>query len=202
MEDDSNKSRRDDFTSKTKDNLAKRVAFLSSNPNCMKQTMGPHINPEKIVNIGVACHITAASTGGPRYDSEISDIDRKSANNGIWLCQSCAKLIDSDADKFTVEMLRDWKQRAEKHANNSLQGNNKKEIDRQTIRIDDIGPLGILEQLNAEGYRVRWFKPEKMLVAKHAKNWEDCVCLLPDGQKVIYQTPDGLILLKKRNNDA
>jgi hypothetical protein len=40
--------------------------------------------------------------------------------NGIWVCQSCSKLIDNDASRFGVEVLRDWKQTAEAEALRSI----------------------------------------------------------------------------------
>jgi hypothetical protein len=46
----------------------------------------------------------------------MSPEDRKSATNGIWLCQTCGKLVDNDAARYTVERLRGWKQRAEEIA--------------------------------------------------------------------------------------
>ena len=87
---------RDDFSQRTKDLLANRVGWKCSNPNCRKATRGAGIGKENIINIGVASHITAASKGGPRYDENITSQERASAENGIWLCQSCSKLIDSD----------------------------------------------------------------------------------------------------------
>ena len=45
---------RDDFSAKTKKVLAERVGFLCSCPNCRVPTMGPHADPEKSANIGVA----------------------------------------------------------------------------------------------------------------------------------------------------
>jgi hypothetical protein len=68
------------------------------------------------VDIGVASHITAASPGGPRFDSSISEEERKSAANGIWLCQSCGKLIDDDEEGYTASKLREHKSRAEAKA--------------------------------------------------------------------------------------
>lgn len=85
---------RDDFTQATKDLLANRVGWKCSNPNCRKGTRGAAIEKEDIINIGVAAHITAASKGGPRYDESLTSHERKSYDNGIWLCQSCSKLID------------------------------------------------------------------------------------------------------------
>lgn len=68
----------------------------------------------------VGAHITAASPGGPRYDDSLSAEVRRSAVNGIWVCQSCAKLIDNDDSRFTVETLKEWKERAENRALQNL----------------------------------------------------------------------------------
>ena len=73
------------------------------------------------MNIGVAAHITAAASGGPRFDPQLSPDQRSAAANGIWLCQSCAKLIDSDETQFTRTLLSDWRSSAEKRAKNHLQ---------------------------------------------------------------------------------
>ena len=97
---------RDDFDERTKDILALRVGGRCSNPGCQKLTSGPQVDPTKAINIGVAAHIKAASAGGKRYDSSQTSEQRKSIENGIWLCQSCAKLIDSDERKYTVELLQ------------------------------------------------------------------------------------------------
>ena len=40
--------------------------------------------------------------------------------NGIRLCQNCAKLVDNDSHRYTVELLQEWKQRAEAAALNGL----------------------------------------------------------------------------------
>ena len=89
-------NQRDEFSTTTKETLAKRVGYRCANPNCRKLTCGPCEDENKAINIGVAAHITAASPGGPRYDETLTSEERKSINNGIWLCQSCAKLIDDD----------------------------------------------------------------------------------------------------------
>ncbi|HUU49631.1 MAG TPA: hypothetical protein VMW81_01575 [Nitrospinota bacterium] len=113
---------RDDFTQQTLDILAKRVGVRCSNPSCRKLTTGPRTEETKIVNIGVGSHITAAATGGPRYDSSLSSDERKSADNGIWLCQNCAKLVDNDPVRYTVEVLREWKKSAEDAALSEIEG--------------------------------------------------------------------------------
>jgi hypothetical protein len=107
---------RDEFFADLKDTLARRVGMRCSNPNCRKPTSRPRDDPNKAVNIGVAAHITAASLGGPRYDETISSEERKSIENGIWLCQNCAKLVDNDAERFTADILRRWKSLSEEAA--------------------------------------------------------------------------------------
>jgi len=106
-------SARDDFNKPVKRQLADRVRHACSSPDCEIPTMGPDSGEEKTINIGVAAHITAAAPGGKRYDSSLTSEQRKNISNGIWLCQSCSKLIDSDERLFPVEKLRSWKRAAE-----------------------------------------------------------------------------------------
>lgn len=112
---------RDDFSVATKELLAKRVAFRCSNPGCRQVTSGPQKNPIKVINIGVAAHITAASADGPRYDPSLTPKERRSAKNGIWLCQSCAKLVDNDPLRYGRDILHQWKITAEANAAHELE---------------------------------------------------------------------------------
>jgi len=114
---------RDDFTTSTKETLAKRVHFLCSNPDCQLATVGPHSEVDKVVNKGVAAHITAASPGGKRYDPSLTSKQRSCIENAIWLCQNCAKLIDNDESRFTTELLREWKLVAESRVARSIRAN-------------------------------------------------------------------------------
>lgn len=103
---------RDEFSAKTKRLLAARVGYHCSNPDCVSSTSGPALDEEGTVNIGVGAHITAAASGGPRYVANMTPTERSSSANGIWLCQSCSKLIDSDIDRYTAELLYEWKKDA------------------------------------------------------------------------------------------
>lgn len=112
---------RDDFAGYVKQALALRVGSHCSRPDCQALTSGPHqLHTDKAVNLGVAAHITAAAAGGPRFDAKLAAAERASIRNAIWLCQNCAKLIDSDTARFTVAVLRDWKFRAETSAETRL----------------------------------------------------------------------------------
>lgn len=110
----------DDFSETVKRALASRVGNLCSNRECRALTSGPQQDPAKALNIGVAAHITAASPGGPRYDPDLLQEERSGPSNGIWLCQNCAKLIDNDPSRFTVEILRAWKTAAEAEAKSRI----------------------------------------------------------------------------------
>lgn len=115
-------SNRDNFTKPTVELLAKRVGYICSNPDCRKHTVGPNENAEKATLIGIAAHITAASPGGPRYDSSMSQDQRIHGDNGIWLCSNCASLIDKDPEKFSIELLKNWKDKSENEMQESLIG--------------------------------------------------------------------------------
>jgi hypothetical protein len=103
-----------DFSNKTKQTLAKRAGQVCSNPNCRKPTSGPHSDDSKAINLGEASHIRAARLGQARYDANMSDIERATITNGIWLCKECARRIDVDEAKYGVALLVEWKQIHEK----------------------------------------------------------------------------------------
>lgn len=104
---------RDDFSKATIERLAKRAGYLCSNPHCRLPTIGAAPSHEGVVNIRIAAHITAAAPGGPRYDASLTSEQRRHHSNGIWLCQTDGKLVDSDEVHFTVAVLREWKAQAE-----------------------------------------------------------------------------------------
>jgi hypothetical protein len=107
---------RHDFTQIVKRTLANRVNLHCSNPSCDATTSGPQSDPSKSINVGVAAHISAASPGGPRFDPDMTEKDRRGVSNGIWLCETCAKLIDCDLPEYSRELLLGWKVRAEQKA--------------------------------------------------------------------------------------
>jgi hypothetical protein len=107
---------RDDFTRATKEKLAHRAGYRCSNPDCGIPTRGAASDDEGTISIGVAAHITAASSEGPRYDPSLTSDERKAPSNGIWLCQNHGKLVDSDESQFSVQDLLSWKRLAERRS--------------------------------------------------------------------------------------
>ncbi len=107
------KRSRDDFTERTKLQIAKRAGWLCSFPTCRTPTVGATSDGEGEINIGTAAHICAAAPGGPRYDENMSPEERSSAKNGIWMCRDHGKAIDSTDPEFTVERLHEWRRQAE-----------------------------------------------------------------------------------------
>ena len=105
---------RDDFTEKTKLQLAKRAGWLCSDPSCRRPTIGATSDGDGEINLGTAAHICAAAPGGPRYDPNQTPDERRSVDNGIWMCKLHGTAVDAKDSKFTVELLREWKAQAQK----------------------------------------------------------------------------------------
>lgn len=107
-----------DFSKRIKDQLAKRVGYHCSNPNCGIGTVGPSSQDDESTSIGVAAHIypAAPSPKGPRYNPDIDPSEIKKISNGIWLCNNCSTEIDRDPNKYPPELLKKWKKEAEEKA--------------------------------------------------------------------------------------
>ena len=112
---------RDDFRAPVIRTIAQRAGYRCSNQTCLRPTIGPD-GADETSSIGVAAHITAAAEGGPRYDSTLTTEERASADNGIWLCQTCSRLVDVDVASHSTELLREWKTLAEMRAYLGIRG--------------------------------------------------------------------------------
>jgi len=100
---------RDNFTEAVRKTLAQRAGYLCSNPDCLKMTAGPHSDPARALVTGHAAHIRAASPGGPRYEVLQLSQERRSIENGIWLCRECGDIVDKDVHGYTPDALLRWK---------------------------------------------------------------------------------------------
>jgi len=107
---------RDDFPDRVKRDLCDRVGALCSRPDCRIFTKGPRADSAKAKSIGRAAHIHAAAEQGPRYNPNQTHEERRSFDNGIWLCANHAGEVDDDKSRFSADELRRWKRQAEESA--------------------------------------------------------------------------------------
>ena len=164
------RNRRDDFSASVKRVVGERCSFLCSNPECGQPTLGPHEEDERSINFGVAAHICAAAPGGKRYDQRQSARTRKGAANAIWLCQRCAKIIDSDDRRHTVSKLKAWKKQAE-----SLAGN---------LEMMPMPPE--ITFVSRNGLNLQLSRPP--LTEEQARLYRDHVCLIENkGDRPLYE---------------
>jgi|AntRauTorcE11898_2_1112593.scaffolds.fasta_scaffold01949_6 hypothetical protein len=112
---------RDDFRAPVIRTIAQRAGYRCSNQTCLRPTIRPD-GASDSASIGVAAHITAAAEGGPRYDPALTSEERIAAENGIWLCQTCSRLVDVDVTSHSKEQLREWKTLAEMRAYLGIRG--------------------------------------------------------------------------------
>lgn len=116
-------SNRDEFTPATRRAIERQARGHCSYPLCRRLTSGATSDGVGEINIGIASHICAAAPEGPRYDEEMTRDQRRSADNGIWLCDVHARAVDSKDSKFTVEELREWKRRTNEDSWRSIMQN-------------------------------------------------------------------------------
>lgn len=102
---------RDDFSKPVIDKARLRAAFICSNPGCRRLTIQPSPDNEAdAMVLGKVSHITAAAPGGPRFRASLSAGERSGLDNAIYLCATCAELIDKNQGRdFPEELLRQWK---------------------------------------------------------------------------------------------
>ncbi|MBG2712354.1 hypothetical protein I4558_16970 [Proteus mirabilis] len=93
----------------------RRLDTLSGNkcaaPHCNKNLVS--IDGSSIVS--KICHIEAASPKGPRYNSSMTNDQRRGYDNLILLCDECHIMIDNmdNIKKYPVSLLHEWKKNHE-----------------------------------------------------------------------------------------
>lgn len=124
------RNKAEDFTRVVKRQLRDRVANYCSNPSCGILTVAAKQSDNSgISNIGEAAHICAVQPNGARYSSAMTPSERKSIENGIWLCSACHHIIDTDPMSYSIETLKQWKTQAELKAITSLKKRPKNDND-------------------------------------------------------------------------
>ncbi len=97
--------------------LRESVNNHCSKPDCWKRTLGPSNSltkkkkNKKISKSGQAAHINGATELAARWE-KLPPKYLSSYENGIWLCNIHAKMIDDDEDTYKKELLHEWKLKA------------------------------------------------------------------------------------------
>lgn len=99
------------------DSILKKLFSLSGNI-CAFNSCNSKIIDEFGSIIGEICHIEGEKPSSPRYNSDVTDDERKSFENLILLCPNHHKTIDKNEKIYTVSYLRDIKYLHEKKYKN------------------------------------------------------------------------------------
>lgn len=71
------------------------------------------VGDEPVSNVDIA-HIRGANPGSPRYDSKMTDEDRRAFSNVILLCKPHHEIVDKrHPEKYPAETLAEWKSQRE-----------------------------------------------------------------------------------------
>ena len=100
-----------DFSEPVKRAIRHRASYICSNPNCRQPTLLPSSeNEESYIMDGEVAHIKDARELTIRFDENMSDDDRASISNGIYLCAKCHTEIDKNKGiDYPIRLLEKWK---------------------------------------------------------------------------------------------
>lgn len=90
----------------------KRLFALSGNRCTFPGCDSPLVEESGTVT-GEICHIYAASNGGPRPNKFLTELKRHEAANLILLCSRHHKVVDSEEEKYTPQLLQEFKRKHE-----------------------------------------------------------------------------------------
>lgn len=98
------------------------IAFSCGNccAKCFKALV--YRDNEAIAYRGQAAHIAGEKPGAARYDPLMSEDDRDSPENGLYLCRDCHDLIDNvnTRNSFSTDDLKKLKREHEKRVNDAM----------------------------------------------------------------------------------
>ena len=94
-------------------NEVMRLLYAHSGNRCAYPNCHAPIFEEDGLLTAECCHIKAFSPGCPRYDAAQTDEERNSGENLILLCTRHHRIVDADEQTYTVDLLREYKQKHE-----------------------------------------------------------------------------------------
>lgn len=86
----------------------RRLFALSGNACAFPDCPSPIVEAEGTIT-GEICHVRAQSEGGPRYRASQTEQERHAFGNLILLCRRHHKIIDTEPDIYSVEVLEKMK---------------------------------------------------------------------------------------------
>ena len=89
-------------------------------PDCNATCVEEATETESSTKTGVVGHIEAASDGGPRPNSSLTQQERDAYPNLILLCSIHHTLVDARESTYTVDTLRTWKATRDANARAAL----------------------------------------------------------------------------------
>lgn len=90
-----------------------RYLYAYSGNKCAIPNCNQPIFEEDGLLVGECCHIEAYSLGGPRYNAAMTEEERNSKNNLMYLCSRHHKIIDNDVNLYTTALLKEIKKNHE-----------------------------------------------------------------------------------------
>ncbi len=153
---------RHSFPPKVVAKVAERAAYICSNPRCNRVTIGPDAAAvHRSIKTGEAAHICAASPGGPRYDMSQTEAERRGIRNAIWLCATCADLIDKNGGlSYPPDHLRKWKRDHETLMKECLEGGRRVVLQVLPHRPDEGAAIHLLRILDDKAALYRPYDQE------------------------------------------
>jgi len=109
-----------------KDKDLKRLFARSQNQCAMPKCTAPIVVGDVVV--GEICHIKARRKNGPRYDPTLTLSQRNAYGNLLLLCRTCHKLIDSNRETYSVELLDDLKEMQESQGGMELNSGDRRSV--------------------------------------------------------------------------
>ena len=130
--------------------------------------------------------------------------------NGVWLCQTCAKLIDNDPVRFHATLLQGWRAAAEQAALDQVGKASPRQGAMQIVDkwVNSSYPedAGIIRGLAAAGYDLYWSRANDEAEWVDLQGWEPVLVDQPDGPKARLKVRDHpsvggyVILLRKKRS--
>ena len=93
---------------RTKRLLWSRSGGYCQNPECTRELFAFFENGN-VVSLGELAHVIGESKQGPRGKGNLSQSRRDGHENIILLCPTCHTLIDKNPERFSTDVLYEWK---------------------------------------------------------------------------------------------